>query len=79
MTNVKRLIPATCEYCRFSRVRQTGLRQCRLWAPQIAGNSVFEPMNARWTVVEDTDWCGEYEPVERAPPPPVNSRIEVPE
>ncbi len=73
MTRVRQLIPLTCEYCRFSRIKaNAGVRQCRVYSPQIASGSVFDPANARWPVVDDTDWCGEYEPVQRGPEPPAS-------
>jgi hypothetical protein len=48
-----------CNTCRFF---QTDKTQCRRYAPQPTADA----KNAHWPVVAVNDWCGEYQPSEKA-------------
>jgi hypothetical protein len=58
----------TCGNCRFADKRRTDadqylvdISECRKRAPRerYAGHEV---LLAKWPLVKDADWCGEYEP-----------------
>jgi hypothetical protein len=48
-----------CNTCRFFQASQA---QCRRYAPQPTADA----KNAHWPVVSANDWCGEYQPSEKA-------------
>ena len=57
---------STCENCRFNRIINPDISQCRRHSPTWLGivstdRYHYETPNAGWPITKKYDWCGDWE------------------